>query len=120
MPTLNALKAISMNGDLPFSDFLAPSQGSGDKTAIVPPPSYTQRAGFRFKLDSIVQSGTFSFDPSSPQQSDIKDLAKAPALDETQASALLSSISRSFALIQGPPRNGQELHWCCLDEDLGE
>jgi hypothetical protein len=41
MPTLTALKAISRSGDLPFSDFLAPSQVTEEGIAIVPPPTYT-------------------------------------------------------------------------------
>lgn len=118
MPTLTALKAISINGDLPFSDFLAPSQGSGQRTVTVPPPSYTQRAGFRFKLDPIVQGRALSFDPSSLKQSDIKDLEQASDLDETQASALLSSLSRSFALIQGPPGTGKSYTGVALMKTL--
>ncbi|KAI4740006.1 hypothetical protein E4T50_09547 [Aureobasidium sp. EXF-12298] len=118
LPTLTALKAISKSGDLPFSDFLAPSQGNGEGTAVIPPPSYTQRAGFRFKLDSVVQSGSFSFDPSSLKQSDIAELEKASALDETQASALLTSLSRSFALIQGPPGTGKSYTGVALMKTL--
>jgi hypothetical protein len=118
MPTLTALKAISKSGDLPFSEFLAPSQGSGETLVTVPPPSYTQRAGFQFKLDSIISSGSLSFDPSSLKQSDIKGLEKASTLDETQASALLSSLSRSFALIQGPPGTGKSYTGVALMKTL--
>jgi hypothetical protein len=118
MPTLTALKAISKSGDMPFSDFLAPSQVAGEGVAIVPPPTYTQRAGFQFKLDSIVKSGSHSFDPSSFKQSDIKELEKASSLDETQASALLSSLSRSFALIQGPPGTGKSYTGVALMKTL--
>ncbi|KAI4852697.1 hypothetical protein E4T44_01320 [Aureobasidium sp. EXF-8845] len=118
MPTLTALKAISKSGDLPFSEFLAPSRGSGEETLAVQPPGYTQRAGFRFKLDSIVQGESISFDPSSLKQSDIKCLEKASSLDETQASALLNSLSRSFALIQGPPGTGKSYTGVALMKTL--
>ncbi|KAH0285979.1 hypothetical protein KCU62_g7088, partial [Aureobasidium sp. EXF-3399] len=118
MPTLTALKTIFKSGELPFSDFLAPSQGSGEETAVIPPPTYTQRAGFRFNLRSVVQSGDFSFDPSSLKQSDIKDLQEASTLDETQASALLNSLSRSFALIQGPPGTGKSYTGVALMKTL--
>jgi hypothetical protein len=118
MPTLTALKAISESGDLPFSDFLAPSQGSGEEIVVVPPPNYTQRAGFRFNLKTVLPSGEFLFDPSSLKQSDIKDLEKASNLDETQASALLSSLSRSFALIQGPPGTGKSYTGVALMKTL--
>jgi len=118
MPTLTALKAIFKSGELPFSHFLAPPQGSGEETAVVPPPTYTQRAGFRFNLRSVVQNGDFSFDPSSLKQSDIKDLQEASTLDETQASALLNSLSRSFALIQGPPGTGKSYTGVALMKTL--
>ena len=118
MPTLTALKAISKSGDLPFSDFLAPPQGSGEGTVVVPPPTYTQRAGFRFNLKTVAHNGDFTFDPSSLKQSDIKDLEKASTLDETQASALLNSLSRSFALIQGPPGTGKSYTGVALMKTL--
>ncbi|KAG9526550.1 hypothetical protein KCU93_g5449, partial [Aureobasidium melanogenum] len=118
LPTLTALKAISRSGNLPFSEFLAPSQGSGESTVVVPPPAYAQRAGFKFELDSIIQDGTSAFDPTKPKQADIDSLQKASTLDNTQASALLSSLSRSFALIQGPPGTGKSYTGVALMKTL--
>ncbi|KAG9842726.1 hypothetical protein KCU98_g8248, partial [Aureobasidium melanogenum] len=118
LPTLTALKAISRSGNLPFSDFLAPSQGSGESTVVVPPPAYAQRAGFRFELDSIIQDETSAFDPTKLKQADIDSLQKASSLDDTQASALLSSLSRSFALIQGPPGTGKSYTGVALMKTL--
>ncbi|CAD0045335.1 unnamed protein product, partial [Aureobasidium pullulans] len=118
LPTLTALKAISRNNDLPFSDFLAPL-GAGEVDAVnVPPPVYAQRAGFRFRLDAITQDENHSFDPSAVKSSDIENLQKTSALDETQASALLSSLSRSFALIQGPPGTGKSYTGVALVKTL--
>ncbi|KAG9695911.1 hypothetical protein KCU95_g3802, partial [Aureobasidium melanogenum] len=118
LPTLTALKTVSRSGNLPFSDFLAPSQGSGESTVVVPPPAYAQRAGFRFKLDSIIQDETSAFDPTKFKQADIGSLQKASTLDNTQASALLSSLSRSFALIQGPPGTGKSYTGVALMKTL--
>ncbi|THW66498.1 hypothetical protein D6D19_09329 [Aureobasidium pullulans] len=118
LPTLTALKAISRNNDLPFSDFIAPL-GAGEVDAVnVPPPVYAQRAGFRFRLDAITQDENHSFDPSAVKSSDIENLQKTSALDETQASALLSSLSRSFALIQGPPGTGKSYTGVALVKTL--
>ncbi|TIA15397.1 hypothetical protein D6C80_05196 [Aureobasidium pullulans] len=118
LPTLKALKAISKKNDLPFSDFLAPSQaGEADEITVLP-PVYARRAGFRFSLDSITQDKNHSFDPSGLKRSDIENLQKASALDETQASALLSSLSRSFALIQGPPGTGKSYTGVALVKTL--
>ena len=118
LPTLTALKTISRNGNLPFSDFLAPSQGSGESTVVVPPPAYSQRAGFSFKLDSIIKEGTSAFSPTKFKRSDIDALHKASTLDNTQAFALLSSLSRSFALIQGPPGTGKSYTGVALMKTL--
>ncbi|KAI4718642.1 hypothetical protein E4T48_05160 [Aureobasidium sp. EXF-10727] len=107
LPTLTALKEISRNLDLPFSDFLAPSSHAQQEMVDIPPPSYAQRRGFRFRLDKIMQDGNLAFDPSNQKQSDLENLTKASTLDNTQASALLSSLSRSFALVQGPPGTGK-------------
>ncbi|KAG9749834.1 hypothetical protein KCU73_g6729, partial [Aureobasidium melanogenum] len=107
LPTLTALKETSRSLDLPFSDFLAPSPHVQEEMIEVQPPAYAQRCGFRFQLDKIMQNGSLAFDPSNLKQSDIEDLTKATTLDITQASALLSSLSRSFALIQGPPGTGK-------------
>jgi hypothetical protein len=107
LPTLTALKAISKNKDLPFSDFLAPLQTGDSGTVTVPAPVYTQRARFRYQLDCLTKDTGHSFDPSSLKQSDVEDLEDKTSLDATQASALLNSLSRSFALIQGPPGTGK-------------
>ncbi|THZ26748.1 hypothetical protein D6C91_02505 [Aureobasidium pullulans] len=118
LPTLKALKAISKKNDLPFSDFLAPSQAGEADAITMLPPVYARRAGFRFSLDSITQDKNHSFDPSGLKRSDIENLQMTSALDETQASALLSSLSRSFALIQGPPGTGKSYTGVALVKTL--
>ncbi|THX57937.1 hypothetical protein D6D06_03374 [Aureobasidium pullulans] len=118
LPTLKALKAISKKDDLPFPDFLAPSQAGEADAITVLPPVYARRAGFRFSLDSITQDKNHSFDPSGLKRSDIENLQKTSALDETQASALLSSLSRSVALIQGPPGTGKSYTGVALVKTL--
>lgn len=115
LPTLKALKATS---DLPFAEFLAPLQERAEGTTTVPPPAYAQRAGFHFQLKPILQTGSCAFDPSNLKQSNIHDLQKASTLDETQASALLNSLSRSFALIQGPPGTGKSYTGVALVKTL--
>lgn len=117
LPTLKALKETSRSLDVPFSDLLAPSH-TQTEVVDVPPPAYAQRRGFRFQLDKIMQNGSLAFDPANPKQSDIENLTKATTLDNTQASALLSSLSRSFALIQGPPGTGKSFTGVALLKTL--
>ncbi|KEQ92875.1 hypothetical protein AUEXF2481DRAFT_68062 [Aureobasidium subglaciale EXF-2481] len=120
LPTLTALQTLSRNGVLPFSTFLAPLDVVEEQdTMTIPPPAYARRAGFRFKLDLITEgSKNHSYDPASLERSDVEELKKMSTLDETQATALLTSLSRSFALIQGPPGTGKSYTGVALVKTL--
>lgn len=105
-PTLSALQQMKNNGDLPLSQLLVPSAVDEEQQALVPPPSYTQKRGFRFNLKCLTndQQDLF-FTPGQPF--DVKLLQKASSLDEAQARALVDSLSRSLGLMQGPPGTGK-------------
>ncbi|KAI5201119.1 hypothetical protein E4T39_05341 [Aureobasidium subglaciale] len=120
LPTLTALQTISRANVLPFSTFLAPSETIEEQGIVtIPPPTYARRAGFRFKLDSITEENkNHSYDPASLERSNVEELRKISTLDETQASALLASLSRSFALIQGPPGTGKSYTGVALMKTL--
>lgn len=87
--------------DLPFTNILARIE-QGDEAVNIPLPAYGQRPGLRFDLSSITSNiEALYLDPRSPH--DAAELAARSSLDNAQAKALSSSLTRSLALIQGPP-----------------
>lgn len=114
LPTLTALQSMADNLDLPFAKFLAPDSPSAPQETTVPdPPTYAQRRGFQYKLDAIGRGqnialgSTLSLNPYKHTNDDVVALQQASTLDESQAAALIDSLTRSFALIQGPPGTGK-------------
>ncbi|KAH8164140.1 hypothetical protein CIB48_g4136 [Xylaria polymorpha] len=103
--TLEALQRMSKNPDVPFIDLIAPLTRSAGVVDI-PPPQYATKPGFHFDLSCLTKDSTqLRFSPA--QHLDPQILTKKSTLDETQSLALLSSLSRSLALIQGPPGTGK-------------
>ncbi|KAI1757927.1 hypothetical protein F4782DRAFT_475735 [Xylaria castorea] len=103
--TLAALQRMSKTSDVPFIDLIAPlTQRAG--IVDIPPPQYTTKPGFYFDLSCLTNNSTqLRFSPT--QHLDPQILTKQSTLDETQSLALVSSLSRSLALIQGPPGTGK-------------
>ncbi|OJD33889.1 nf-x1 finger and helicase domain protein [Diplodia corticola] len=104
-PTLQALQQMSVAGDVPFSELLAPSQNAAGIVRI-PPPAYARRPGFHFSLSSIT-NGVGNIQLSPQKDFDAKELVQSSSLDNAQAKAVVDSLTQSFALIQGPPGTGK-------------
>ncbi|RYC57088.1 hypothetical protein CHU98_g9120 [Xylaria longipes] len=103
--TLEALQRMSKTPDVPFIELIAP-QVHKTGVADVPPPQYATKPGFYFDLSCLTKDRTqLRFSPT--EHLDPRILMKQSTLDETQSLALVSSLSRSLALIQGPPGTGK-------------
>ncbi|RWA12938.1 hypothetical protein EKO27_g2167 [Xylaria grammica] len=103
--TLEALQMMSKAPNVPFIDLIAPVTPTVG-IAEVPPPQYATKPDFYFDLQCLAKDAT-KLRCSPTQRLDPKILTRHSTLDETQSSALLDSLSRSFALIQGPPGTGK-------------
>ncbi|KAL1630615.1 hypothetical protein SLS54_000486 [Diplodia seriata] len=104
-PTLKALQQMSLSEDVPFSEFLAPSQDAAG-VVRVPPPAYARRPNFSFSLRSITDGNGEA--RLSPQRTfDAHELVQRSSLDDAQARAVVDSLTQNFALIQGPPGTGK-------------
>ncbi|KAL0261608.1 hypothetical protein SLS55_003038 [Diplodia seriata] len=104
-PTLKALQQMSLTGDVPFSEFLAPGQDAAG-VVRVPPSAYARRPNFSFSLSSIT-NGSRNIQLSPQREFDATELAQSSSLDYAQARAVVDSLTQSFALIQGPPGTGK-------------
>ncbi|KAF2767292.1 P-loop containing nucleoside triphosphate hydrolase protein [Teratosphaeria nubilosa] len=109
-PTLEAMQHMSETLDVPFAHILAPlsTPANPDREIDILPPEYATRPGFRFDLSSVTDGGSrMDFMPGQLQSTMSIDLAAKSSLDPGQAHAVVSSLSRSLALIQGPPGTGK-------------
>ncbi|KAI1129725.1 hypothetical protein F5Y10DRAFT_290554 [Nemania abortiva] len=103
--TLVALQQIYKTADLPFSEILAPDEGSPEDMAVSP-PLYSTKLGFAFNLKSITNEGDdLLYSPLSPPDPDL--LVSKSQLDRGQAVACLNTFRRAFQVIQGPPGTGK-------------
>jgi hypothetical protein len=104
-PTLVALQQMIESRDLPFAELLAPTQGAQHPEGI-DKPAYTRRPNFRYNLSTLSTRGdTITLNVSSPMDASV--LSAQTSLDNAQAEALISTLTRSMALIQGPPGTGK-------------
>ena len=104
-PTLAALQRMIESRDLPFAELLAPTQGM-ENSESVDRPAYTRRPTFRYDLSTLSTRGdAISLNVSSPMDASV--LSAQTSLDNAQAEALISTLTRSMALIQGPPGTGK-------------
>ena len=109
-PTLEALQSMSETLDVAFADILAPTStpANPDRNITVQPPTYATRPGFSFNLAAVTTSGTaLRYIPGVKAEETIAQLQMHSTLDLGQAEAVVSSLSRSLALIQGPPGTGK-------------
>ncbi|RHZ83153.1 hypothetical protein Glove_99g360 [Diversispora epigaea] len=100
--------------ELPFEKYFAPQfEYKSNGPASVEPPIYARAPGFRFNLSTLLHSYARNQDvylkvnDRRSHDSVIKNLAKYSTLDTTQAKALVSSLCREVALIEGPPGTGK-------------
>ncbi|KAK5169192.1 uncharacterized protein LTR77_006501 [Saxophila tyrrhenica] len=104
------MQRISGDPDIPFADILAPTSTpeNPDREVSVPPPTYATQPGFRYDLSSITTGNRPLFLAVTDEAGEAaSELARSSSLDPGQASAVVSCLSRSVALVQGPPGTGQ-------------
>ncbi|OXV05509.1 hypothetical protein Egran_06723 [Elaphomyces granulatus] len=105
-PTLRALQQMKTAGNLPFSEFLAPTGPQTSSSTVVPPPEYALKPGFGFNLRCLMNSNAdLTLRPGQPF--DIAKLQNNSTLDDAQAIALVNTLQRRIGLIQGPPGTGK-------------
>ncbi|KAI6896262.1 hypothetical protein KC334_g11018, partial [Hortaea werneckii] len=109
-PTLRAMQRLSETLEVPFADVLAPVSTTANPTRDVEiqAPNYATRPDFQFDLSAVTTGGkVLRFTPGRDVESVAAELAQYSSLDHGQAEAVVSSLSRSLALIQGPPGTGK-------------
>ncbi|KAF9129395.1 hypothetical protein BGW39_004203 [Mortierella sp. 14UC] len=112
-PILKALQ-ICVPATMPFGKYLAPTseelpQIIADRGHI-DPPLYTRAPGFRFDLSILLKDNRPCLLDVADAQSAARTtemLRTYSTLDNTQASALVETLSREIALIKGPPGTGK-------------
>lgn len=105
-PTLEGLKAMAADPQVPFADIIAPMERSATEEFEVQPPAYTLAPGFRFDLSPVV-SGDDKMYLSTSEPFDVNALRDRSTFDDGQASAVADALRRRIALIQGPPGTGK-------------
>ncbi|CAG8587545.1 4956_t:CDS:10, partial [Diversispora eburnea] len=100
--------------DVPFEKYLAPQfEYISNEPAFVEPPIYARAPGFRFNLSTLLYSHARNQDvylnvnDRRSHNNVIRSLVSHSTLDATQAKALVSSLCREIALIEGPPGTGK-------------
>lgn len=114
-PALRTLRD-SRPSVLPFGRYIAPtdediarSRRASPSDAIAP-PVYTTMPGFEFDLSVLLENGgPCALDVRDPQSvaEAVKVLREHSSLDNTQALALVETLGREVALINGPPGTGK-------------
>ncbi|KIL84056.1 hypothetical protein FAVG1_12753 [Fusarium avenaceum] len=103
--SLLALQKMHEKPNLPFTNLLAPKEGSSPDVDIEL-PQYATKPGFTFDLSCITNGNSPLFvDPRSPISP--QALSLKSSLDLTQSAALLQTLTRGLSLIQGPPGTGK-------------
>ncbi|CAG8568516.1 1267_t:CDS:10 [Funneliformis mosseae] len=97
-PNLQDQKRKNMQGFVYYDD--------ADK---VDPPMYARAPGFRFDLSAICNNRNVRLNVADTGSYDnaARNINKYGKLDQTQAKALISALTREVALIEGPPGTGK-------------
>ncbi|CAG8617771.1 554_t:CDS:10, partial [Funneliformis mosseae] len=122
----HVLKTIQTtnSSSLPFEKYLTPNfnninDGKGKDNNIssnaidfeVEPPLYTRAPSFEFDLSVICRNKNQNLKLNVAKTDNYDEVAKkineSCKLDETQANALISALTREIALIEGPPGTGK-------------
>ncbi|KAF9358200.1 hypothetical protein BGX26_002267 [Mortierella sp. AD094] len=114
-PILKALQnSFDLAAAMPFGKYLAPTREELDSMrngikATVDPPEYARIPGFKYDLSVLLNGRACSLDISDPRSiAYAEDLIRRHSIiDETQAKALVETMSREVALISGPPGTGK-------------
>ena len=114
VPVLENIQQMQKESRLPFHEWIVPSPSSTSASNAlacldVPPPLYARKAGFTFNLKPILKNkGDFFLNPASTDNLGIQhELKERTSLDKGQCEALVTALTREFALIQGPPGTGK-------------
>ncbi|KAG0278676.1 hypothetical protein BGZ95_003404 [Linnemannia exigua] len=114
----SVLKALQtkLPSTLPFGKYIAfkeensPDLLSSSSATVIDPPYYTTTPGFKFDLSVLLENGATCdlnvADKPSVDQA-LTALREHSSLDDSQASALVETLGREFALISGPPGTGK-------------
>jgi hypothetical protein len=106
--TLTALQQMIKSQDIPFAHLLVPngSTHNGQEAKAVELPAYARRPNFAYDLSTLSTRGdSIKLIVKSPMGTGV--LSAQTSLDDAQAEALISTLTRSMALIQGPPGTGK-------------
>jgi len=104
------MQTMSETLDLPFAEVLAPVSTAAniDDGTDVGPPNYATKPGFRYDLSAVTNAGRQLFMTATRNIEEMTlELTTHSSLDFGQAQSVVSSLSRSLALIQGPPGTGK-------------
>ncbi|KAH7629493.1 hypothetical protein B0T09DRAFT_308653 [Sordaria sp. MPI-SDFR-AT-0083] len=113
VPVLTNLQRIMSEGELPFSQWILPAHGNAGERPqqlTIPLPAYARKQGFVFKLDSITldKRSSLRLNPSTNHQDiDLDKFENSTGLNPSQCRALITALTREYALIQGPPGTGK-------------
>lgn len=106
-PTLRALQHIKQAGDLPLANLLLSAEHGGSGFTEVSPPAYVRKADFQFNLRCLTKTGDTDIFLKPGEPFDLPKFQDLTTLDQSQATALIESLSKELALIQGPPGTGK-------------
>lgn len=115
VPILENIQNMQRLSRLPFRQWISPEREpirtQASTTPEIPPPLYARGTNFTHSLSSISKDSGNPFDmiPSTSLDNDtvIDKLEARTQLDRGQCQALVSALTREFALIQGPPGTGK-------------
>jgi len=102
--TLMALQQMFQKPDVPFSELIAPTDGSGGVS--IKPPLYASKPGFLFSL-KVLTHGNAELTVSPQEPPEPEEISSRSTLDPTQSAALINTLTRGLSLIQGPPGTGK-------------
>ncbi|KAF8951398.1 hypothetical protein BGZ52_012085, partial [Haplosporangium bisporale] len=111
-PILLALQQC-IPASLPFGKYLAPTLEEQAEISIVKgfvdPPIYARAPTFQYDLSVLLKGRSCQLDVNSTTsvQQAIDALQHNSTLDDTQATALVDTLCREVALINGPPGTGK-------------
>ncbi|KAF9378427.1 hypothetical protein CPB97_009588 [Podila verticillata] len=111
-PILLALQQC-IPASLPFGKYLAPTlEEQAEISAVkdfVDPPVYARAPTFQYDLSVLLKGRSCRLDVNSATsvKQAIDELQRNSTLDDTQATALVDTLRREVALINGPPGTGK-------------
>ncbi|RUS16782.1 hypothetical protein BC937DRAFT_90816 [Endogone sp. FLAS-F59071] len=121
-PILSALQQKSHTpANLPFGRYLAPTAVQmvpphNREEFIIDPPLYTRTPNFVFDLSILLRGNetcSLNVTDRESRANAVRVLRQHSELDDTQSQALVDTLSREVALIQGQAtRDGEDKDWC--------